>query len=227
MGADETMKTIAILPVKRLGAAHGRLADALEPAERTTLAEAMFLDTLHKLRRAKTIDSVIVVTADPAIARHAKWLGHSVLRQDRDSGHSQAAEAGARVATEQGADRVAMLPVDCPLLDPVELDAHLGRSPRNLIVPDAEGSGTNALVLSPPDAFAPAFGPDSCARHVSRARGAGIGFSLERIGSLATDLDTPADMATLRDALLLDPEPAKRTAQVLWDLGARAEPAAA
>ena len=55
----------------------------------------------------------------------------------------------------------------------------------------------------------------------------GVGFSLERIESLATDLDTPADMATLRDALLLDPEPAKRTAKVLWELGARAEPAAA
>ena len=101
MGATKNMRTTAILPVKRLGSAHGRLADALDAAERTTLAEAMFLDTLHKLRRAKTIDSVIIVTADAAVARHAKWLGHAVLRQDRDSGHSHAAERGARVAMER------------------------------------------------------------------------------------------------------------------------------
>jgi 2-phospho-L-lactate guanylyltransferase len=113
-----------------------------------------------------------------------------------------------------------MLPVDCPLLDTDELDDRLGETPRAaMIVPDAHGSGTNALVLSPPDAFAPAFGPDSCARHVSRARAAGVSFALEPINSLAQDLDTPEDMAILRDALLLDPEPAPRTAKVLWELG--------
>lgn len=121
-----------------------------------------------------------------------------------------------------------MLPVDCPLLDPAELDAHLGRTPRTaLIVPDEAGTGTNALVLCPPDAFAPAFGPDSCARHVSRARAAGTSFSLERIASLATDLDDPRDLAKLRDALLLDPAPAQLTAKVLWELGAEAERAVA
>lgn len=222
------MKTTAILPVKRLDSAHGRLAQALEPAQRVRLAEAMFRDTLSKLPRSATIEATIVVTADQAVARHAGWLSHTVLLQARDEGHSQAAEAGARAALEQGSERVAMLPVDCPLLDPSELDAHLGRSPRSaMIVPDERGTGTNALVLCPPDAFAPGFGPDSCARHVARARDAGISFSLERIDSLATDLDDPPDLAKLRDALLLDPEPAQRTAKVLWELGAEAERAVA
>ncbi|MDP9188693.1 MAG: 2-phospho-L-lactate guanylyltransferase [Actinomycetota bacterium] len=222
------MKTTAILPVKRLGSAHNRLAGALEPEERLRLAEAMFLDTLHKLPWCKTIDDVIVVTADDAVARQATWLGHQVLLEDEDHGHPEAAEAGARAAMDRGVERVVMLPVDCPLLEPSELDAHLGRSPRTaLIVPDAEGTGTNALVLNPPDAFHPAFGPDSCARHVGRARAGGISFALERIESLATDLDDRRDMAELRDALLLNPEPAKRTATVLWELGAKAEHAAA
>ena len=107
------------------------------------------------------------------------------------------------------------------------LDHHLGRTPRTLIVPDSAGTGTNALVLNPPDAFAPAFGQDSCARHISRARSAGVSFSLERIDSLARDLDTPDDLAALRDALLLDPSPAQRTAKVLWELGAPTEPVVA
>ncbi|HET8975681.1 MAG TPA: 2-phospho-L-lactate guanylyltransferase [Solirubrobacterales bacterium] len=217
------MITTAILPVKRFDDAYQRLAGTLSPQDRRRLAEATFQDTLSKLRRCHTIDRTLVVTADPAIARHARWLGHTVLEQAEDTGHSEAAAAGARAAQEAGAERVAMLPIDCPLLDPAELDAHLGQSPRTaLIVPDSHGTGTNALVLCPPDAIAPAFGPDSCARHVSRARSAGISFALERLDSLGPDLDTPEDMELLRDALLLDPAPAPRTAKVLWELGAGA-----
>lgn len=221
------MKTTAIIPVKRLDAALTRLNGTLTAVQRAQLAEAMFRDTLHKLRRAETITATLIVTADEAVARHAGWLGHSVLRQPRDVGHSEAAVAGAGAALAEGCDRVVMLPVDCPLLDPAELDAHLGRSPRSLIVPDDAGTGTNALVLCPPDAFGPAFGPDSCARHVGRARSAGVSFSLESIPSLALDLDAPRDLARLRDALILDPAPAHRTAEVLWGLGAEAEGAVA
>jgi 2-phospho-L-lactate/phosphoenolpyruvate guanylyltransferase len=220
--AEDQLKTIAIIPVKRLQTAHARLAEATAPAERRRLAEAMFLDALTKLRRSDCLDEIVVVTADDSVARQARWLGHSVLKQSDDAGHSQAAGAGARWAIEHGAERVAMLPVDCPLLDVEELDDRLGQTPRAaMIVPDAHGTGTNALVLSPPDAFAPAFGPDSCARHVSSARAAGVSFALEPIDSLAQDLDTPEDMTILRDALILAPAAAPRTAQVLWDLGAK------
>jgi 2-phospho-L-lactate guanylyltransferase len=144
-----------------------------------------------------------------------------VVAQSEDGGHSQAASAGARAAIELDADRVAMLPTDCPLFDPDELDDRLGRTPRAvLIVPDHARTGTNALVLNPPDAFEPAFGPDSCARHVSRARAAGLSFAMEDLPSLARDLDTPEDMNALRDTLLLAPERALRSAQVLWEIGA-------
>lgn len=213
------MKTIAIIPVKRLTAAKRRLAGVLAPKARKRVAEAMYLDTLAKLRRSRIIDELLVVTAEPAVARNARWFGHEVLEQPSDLGHSEAASAGARLALERGAERVAMLPADCPLLDPDELDRHLGRSPRTLIVPDRHRTGTNALVLCPPNAFEPAFGPDSCARHVTRARAAKVGFALEEIDSLAMDLDTPEDMAQLRDRLLLEPERAQRTASVLWELG--------
>jgi 2-phospho-L-lactate guanylyltransferase (CobY/MobA/RfbA family) len=82
-------------------------------------------------------------------------------------------------------------------------------------------------VLTPPDVFPPAFGADSCARHVSRARASGISFALEELESIAIDLDTPEDFTLLRDKLLLDPQPAPRTARVLWELGERTESAAA
>jgi 2-phospho-L-lactate guanylyltransferase len=220
--------TTAIVPVKGLTVANGRLDGVLSPDERKRLAEGLFLDLIVKLPRSRSIDDVLVVTADQSIARQVRWFGHKVLVQKEDEGHSEAASAGARAAMAAGAVRVVMLPVDCPMLDIEELDSHVGRSPRTaLIVPDHHGTGTNALVLTPPDVFPPAFGPDSCARHVSRARASGISFALEEIESIAIDLDTREDFTLLRDKLLLDPQPAPRTAQVLWELGERTQPAAA
>ena len=220
--------TTAIVPVKGLSTANARLNDLLGEEERTRLAEALFLDLIVKLPRSRCIDDVLIVTSDSSVARQAGWFGHKVLVQEADEGHAEAAAAGALAAMADGARRVAMLPVDCPMLDTDELDAHLGRSPRTaLIVPDRHGSGTNALMLNPPDLFLPAFGPDSCARHVTRARATGQSFALERVESLAIDLDTPEDFTLLRDRLLLDPQPAPRTAKVLWQLGDRAQQAAA
>ncbi len=226
--ASDNLHTTAIVPVKGLSVANGRLDGLLSQEERHRVAEALFLDLILKLPRSRCIDDVMVVTADASIARQARWFGAKVLLQEKDDGHSEAAAAGARAALADGAKRVAMLPVDCPMLDTDELDARIGRSPRTvLIVPDRHGTGTNALVLVPPDIFLPAFGPDSCARHVSRARAAGISFALEEIESIGIDLDTPEDYSLLRDSLLLDPQPAPKTAQVLWELGERTERAAA
>jgi 2-phospho-L-lactate guanylyltransferase len=220
--------TTAIVPVKGLSTANARLNGLLGEDERTRLAEALFLDLIVKLPRSRCIDDVLIVTSDSSVARQAGWFGHKVLVQETDEGHAEAAAAGALAAMADGARRVAMLPVDCPMLDTDELDAHLGRSPRTaLIVPDRHGSGTNALMLNPPDLFLPAFGPDSCARHVTRARATSQSFALERVESLAIDLDTPEDFTLLRDRLLLDPQPAPRTAKVLWQLGDRAQQAAA
>lgn len=226
--AADTLHTTAIVPVKGLSDANRRLNGTLAADERYRLAEALFLDLIVKLPRSRCIDDILVVTADPSVARQARWFGHKVLEQKSDEGHSDAAAAGARAAMAEGAARVVMLPVDCPTLDIEELDAHVGRSHRTaLIVPDRHGTGTNALVLAPPDVFLPVFGPDSCGRHVSRARASGISFALEGLESLAMDLDTPEDMSLLRDRLLLDPQPAPRTAEVLWELGDRSQQAAA
>jgi 2-phospho-L-lactate guanylyltransferase len=90
------------------------------------------------------------------------------------------------------------------MLDPRQLDELIARptgAPSALIIPDRHGTGTNALLLTPPDALAPAFGPDSCARHLSAAESRGISHVLADVPSLALDIDTPEDLAALQKAL--------------------------
>ena len=66
-----------------------------------------------------------------------------------------------------------------------------------VIVPDRHGEGTNALLLSPPDAIEPSFGPGSLARHVAAAEAAGVAHAVERMPTLMIDVDTGDDLAEL------------------------------
>ena len=70
-----------------------------------------------------------------------------------------------------------------------------------MIVPDRHGTGTNALLLSPPTAIEPAFGPGSCERHLELARQAEVSCRVEKVPSLMLDIDTPEDLTELSEEL--------------------------
>jgi 2-phospho-L-lactate guanylyltransferase len=220
------MSTAAIIPVKRFDAAKQRLADSLRPTQRRTLAEAMLADVLAAVSGCATLEPVFVVTGEPAAERAALAAGARLVPDRLDSGHSQAALLGVAEALGAGVERCALLPGDCPLLDPAELEAALASMSAGgvSVVPDRHGTGTNGLLLWPPDAIEPAFGEGSRARHEALARAAGRRVSVERISSLALDIDAPADLAELRDVLERSAGRAPRTAGALEAI--RVEPVA-
>lgn len=211
------MKATAVLPVKRFYEAKQRLATGLSGEQRRTLAGAMVADVLEAIGEARAIERTIVVSGDPIAQELASAAGAEVVPDPEDAGHVAAALAGIARAEVEGAGCVVLLPGDCPLLDPRELDRLLTGTPERYvgIVPDRHGTGTNALVLSPPGAIVPAFGEGSCARHVALAREAGIPFGVEELGSLGLDLDTPADVIALTRELEARPGRAGRTAKAL------------
>jgi 2-phospho-L-lactate/phosphoenolpyruvate guanylyltransferase len=211
------MKATAVIPVKRFGAAKQRLAPGLEEEERLALVGAMLGDVLEALGGARMVDRAIVVSGDQEAVRIAGEAGAGVVDDPEDTGHSEAALLGVAQAVGEGAACVALLPGDCPLLEPRELDRLLTGIPDRFvaIVPDRHGTGTNALVLSPPHAIHPAFGEGSRERHVEAARAAELPFAVEDVPSLALDLDTPADLLALTTALEFREASAPRTARLL------------
>ena len=228
------MRATAVIPVKRFGAAKQRLLDRLDRPQRAALVKAMLADVLAAVTATEAIERVIVVTGEGRAERIA--LAHArrvrtpieVFQDPDDRGHSEAATLGIIRALSHGAEASVLLPGDCPLLDPGELDAALGRlAPGRVgVVPDRHGTGTNALLLAPADAIGPAFGDGSCARHLERAGRAGYDGVVEDLESLALDLDTPQDLEELARALA-DARPARpQTAAELAhsDLGAGDEP---
>jgi 2-phospho-L-lactate guanylyltransferase len=174
------------------------------------------------LRRTESVHAIAVVTDDVVAESLARGDGVAVLPDGRESGQSDATEIGISYASEHGFDRVLLVPGDTPLLDPVELEELLTRCERDLlgvaVVPDRHGTGTNALVISPPGSFAPSFGRDSLERHLESARGAGLVHRVESVPSLALDVDTPADLAALWTAIEAQRRGAQRTRGALAQL---------
>jgi 2-phospho-L-lactate/phosphoenolpyruvate guanylyltransferase len=207
----------AILPVKRFEAAKQRLAESLGAGARVALAAAMFSDVLGALERAEALEPLVVVSGDRQVRDVV--AGHEVvlIGDVNDKGQSHAARSGLARAAALGCRRAALVPSDCPLLEPSELDGLVAASADAdvVIVPDRHGTGTNALVLDPSGPFEPQFGPDSLRRHVEQAKRRGLTHSVERPPSLLLDVDTGDDLVELAVALERSHGRAPRTQGVL------------
>src|SRR4051794_40535906 len=209
------MRTVAILPVKRFARAKQRLRAAVDGIARERLASAMVGDVLEVVTRIDGLVRVVVVTAEPSVAELATTAGAHVVHDPDEAGQSAAAAIGVVAAVrELAAQRVLLVPGDTPAIDPGELAALLARTEPVLIVPDRHGTGTNALLIAPPTAIAPAFGPGSRARHEAASEAAGVEWAVAELPSLTHDVDTPEDLAALRARGGLGP----RTAAALAEL---------
>jgi 2-phospho-L-lactate/phosphoenolpyruvate guanylyltransferase len=210
------MRATAVVPVKRFAVAKSRLGRGIEETRKPELVAAMIGDVLEAIGSARLIERTIVVSQEPRAAELAAAAGADLLDDFDDTSHSAAALAGIATASAAGAACVALLPGDCPLLDPRELDKMLTGvpDPYVAVIPDRHGTGTNALVLAPPRAIEPSFGEGSRERHVAAARKAGIPYGVEELPSLGLDLDTPADIVALTMRVEMGGG-AKRTAKAL------------
>ncbi len=221
------MRTVAVLPVKRFARAKQRLGVSVADALRLELARAMVADVLAALRDTPQIERTLVVSCEPLIEPAALEHGARLVHDPHESGQSAAAALGIAHGLAEGFERVLCVPGDCPALDPRELEALLAGAGAGAvtgaeegaasvaIVPDRHGTGTNALLLAPPGAIEPAFGPGSFERHLALAAAAGARCSVERVPSLLLDVDTRADLDALREMLGSHGARASRTRAVL------------
>lgn len=203
----------AVVPVKGLADAKTRLA--LPPAQRRDLALAFALDTVEALAGCQTVVEVVVVTADPVVARHVRRPGVRVVAE-QEHGLLPAVHAGIRAATGWHPHAgVLLVPADLPCLRAVDV-ADVLRSPAGpagAFVPDRSGTGTT-LVHHPRGpggvVAVPQYGPGSAARHVA----VGLRALTDAPRRARQDVDTLDD---LHDAARLGAGAATRDA--LDDLG--------
>jgi 2-phospho-L-lactate guanylyltransferase len=188
----------AVVPVKDTAAAKTRLAAAVPTELRQGLALAMLEDVLAALAETRGLAGLLLVTIDPAARDLASRYGARVIEDGARDGHTGAVMAAARrlAAEERGA--MLTLPGDIPLVNSAEIErliaAHLP-APSFTIAPSHDEMGSNAILMSPPDAVRLRFGDDSFRPHLTASRAAGIEPTIVKLPGIALDIDNPADLA--------------------------------
>lgn len=201
MSAVQRTGAVAIVPVKALHRAKGRLAPDLDPASRRTLAERMFARVVEACRAAREIDELLVVAGDEAAAELARGAGAACIVEALPG--LRAAMAAADEATA-GVSTTLVVAADLPLASAEDLDTvcRAGASPSCVVVAPTRDGGTGALLRRPPTVIATAYGPASAAAHLAAARAAGVRGIRLHLPRLSMDVDT-ADH--LREAASQDP----------------------
>ncbi len=191
------MNLWAVVPVKERDRAKERLAPLLAPDLRRALVLAMLEDVLAALASAAGLAGIVVVTVDPQARQLALRFGARIVEDGARDGHTGAVTAAARVLAAEGCGMLT-LPGDIPLVTALEISQLIAAhrpAPSFTIVPSHDEGGSNAVLMSPPDAVPLRFGIDSFFPHLRAAEAVGIRPTVLRLPGIALDIDNPEDLA--------------------------------
>jgi len=193
---------VVLIPIKDPAHAKQRLRAVLTQDERTGLAWAMLADVADAVSKARLRDAVFVVTSSSSVEAFARQQGWDVLEEESQLSESSSVDGASAELKRRGFERVMRLPGDVPLVRPADIDEVLqlgSEEHSSVIVPPRDGTGTNALLRTPPDAFPSRFGPGSFNLHQQEA--ASRGLRLVTLGNerLSLDIDNAEDLAAFFD----------------------------
>jgi 2-phospho-L-lactate guanylyltransferase len=188
------MRVIAV-PVKSLERAKGRLAAVLEPLERAALTLAMLEDVLDACLAVPGWQTWVVSPDEAVLEVSARRRARPIPEKD------PGLLAAIRQVEEEaaGADVLAVVLGDLPLLTAPALELALHTLGPVVAVPSDSDRGTNVLLRRPPSVIPARFGTDSYRRHREAAEVLGVPFSSVEAPEMAFDLDRPADILRLLD----------------------------
>ena len=197
------MKAI-LIPVKTFAESKKRLAPHYSSEERADLAAALCEDFFRVVEQVKGAGQVFVVSQEPQALAWANDRGWETIVEREQISESHSVDAASRICAQQGVDTLLRLPIDVPLVMPADIEAVLaaaGEAPCAVIVPSRDGTGTNALLRSPPTLFPSHFGPGSFALHLKEVERCNARVRILHNPNLELDVDETADLALVKGHL--------------------------
>jgi len=192
---------VILIPVKNLSDAKQRLASVLDQSARTELAQAMLHDVVAALAAWPQRPACTLVTSDPFAFALAEKYDFELIPDRTNPGETGAIEMATRLCEARGIDYTLVIPADIPLIEAAELEQILAVAPKegSVLVPAADGRGTNAAFRRPANLFPLRFGNDSFRPHLAAAQATGKPCQVLQLPSIALDVDNPGDLQQLLD----------------------------
>jgi len=214
------MNGILLIPFKSVAAAKQRLAPALNPQQRSQLAEAMLRDVLAAAREVADCVEIAVVTGDRQAQAMAADFGFSVIEDEHNESETAAIAMATDWCESAAYDTTIVVPADIPLITGNELGRVLDAAPEEgaVIVPAYDRRGSNCILRRPASIIPLHFGNDSFLPHCEAVQRTGKELVILELPGMALDIDNPHELQ-----LLVEREGETNAQRLLrsWSLGGR------
>lgn len=192
----------ALVPLKTLTLAKSRLAAVLTPAERSALVAAMARDVLHALVMHRDIESVTLLSSDPAAEALATDCGARFIAEDElgETGLNSAVAQSVGLLADAGAESVLVAHGDVPALQAADIDAAISvyRDTGSLVIgTDEQRCGSNLMLFGVDAVPQFQYGASSCALHEQWAQDNDRPATVLQRPGMALDVDHPGDLQQL------------------------------
>jgi 2-phospho-L-lactate guanylyltransferase len=187
---------VILIPVKNLSAAKQRLAAVLDQPSRTELAQAMLHDVVSAVVAWRARPPCALVTSDPFAIELARQHDLEIIPDPANPGETGAIEMATEFCMARGVESTLVIPADIPLIQGGELAQilHAAQREGSVLVPAADGRGTNAAFRRPANLFPLRFGNDSFKPHLAAAQATGKPCVVLQLTGITVDVDNPEDL---------------------------------
>jgi 2-phospho-L-lactate/phosphoenolpyruvate guanylyltransferase len=198
-GKGLVVRGILLIPVKSLTTAKQRLAAALNPWQRSQLAEAMLRDVMAAASGVRNRLDVALVTGDARAQHLARKLGFDVIEDTRNESETAAIEMATAWCEQRGYDTTVVVPGDIPLITSEELHRVLDAAPTAgaVFVPAYDRRGSNCILRRPGSLIPLRFGNDSFLPHCEALRNTGRKLVVLEMPGIGLDIDNPHELDLL------------------------------
>ena len=197
-GVEKKRIVWALMPVKDFGNAKSRLRAVLSTDECAGLALNMARDVAAAILNADAVDGLALLGSGPEIEKLARELRCDCVEEFDDADLSCNLGLAARQLEANGVTTLVIVPGDIPTLRTSDIDQFITRTNSSLgLCAAGRDGGTNALVLTPPNALAFQFGKNSARRHLEAGKAAGLSAVETNNPAFRVDIDTADDLLWL------------------------------
>jgi len=193
------MPTALLIPVKNLGNAKQRLAEALDQQHRSLLAEAMLRDVLTAAAGVAERLDVYLVTGDTRACQLAAEFDLGVIEDTRNESETAAIETATAWCEQRDYDATVVVPGDVPLTTSAELHRVLDAAPDEgaVFVPAYDRRGSNCILRRPASIIPLRFGNDSFLPHCEAMKKTGKPLVVLELSGIGLDIDNPHELELL------------------------------